>query len=131
MQILAAFLLGLGMVAASFFVGRHRNTATKLAAMSAESWPWRCTRAIQRALLYGGRAVHPLRRGSGFHHALGGGLPQAACAYRCSPLLRILEMVVYLGFVAVGSSTLCARHPKLEPGQGGPLTNTHRQGRRP
>lgn len=32
MQILAAFLLGLGMVAASFFVGRHRNTATKLAA---------------------------------------------------------------------------------------------------
>jgi len=32
MQILAAFLLGLVMVAASWFVGRHRNTATKLSA---------------------------------------------------------------------------------------------------
>ncbi len=32
MQILAAFLLGLGMVTASWFVGRHRNTTTKLAA---------------------------------------------------------------------------------------------------
>jgi NADH-quinone oxidoreductase subunit A len=32
MQILAAFLLGLGMVVASWFVGRHRNTETKLAA---------------------------------------------------------------------------------------------------
>jgi NADH-quinone oxidoreductase subunit A len=32
MQILAAFGLGLGMVVASWFVGRHRNTATKLAA---------------------------------------------------------------------------------------------------
>jgi NADH-quinone oxidoreductase subunit A len=32
MQILAAFLLGLVMVLASWFVGRHRNTAVKLAA---------------------------------------------------------------------------------------------------
>jgi NADH-quinone oxidoreductase subunit A len=32
MQILAALLLGLVMVTASWFVGRHRNTATKLAA---------------------------------------------------------------------------------------------------
>jgi NADH-quinone oxidoreductase subunit A len=32
MQILAALLLGVGMVVASWFVGRHRNTATKLAA---------------------------------------------------------------------------------------------------
>jgi NADH-quinone oxidoreductase subunit A len=31
MQILAAFGLGLGMVVASWFVGRHRNTRTKLA----------------------------------------------------------------------------------------------------
>jgi NADH-quinone oxidoreductase subunit A len=31
MQILAAFGLGLGMVVASWFVGRHRNTKTKLA----------------------------------------------------------------------------------------------------
>jgi NADH-quinone oxidoreductase subunit A len=30
LQILAAFLLGLGMVTASWFVGRHRNTAVKL-----------------------------------------------------------------------------------------------------
>jgi len=30
MQIFAAFLLGLGMVAASWFVGRHRNTTVKL-----------------------------------------------------------------------------------------------------
>jgi len=32
MQILAALLLGVGMVVASWFVGRHRNTTTKLAA---------------------------------------------------------------------------------------------------
>jgi NADH-quinone oxidoreductase subunit A len=32
MQILAAFGLGAGMVFASWFVGRHRNTKTKLAA---------------------------------------------------------------------------------------------------
>jgi NADH-quinone oxidoreductase subunit A len=32
MQILAALLLGLVIVIASWFVGRHRNTATKLAA---------------------------------------------------------------------------------------------------
>jgi NADH-quinone oxidoreductase subunit A len=31
MQIVAALLLGLGMVVASWFVGRHRNTVTKLA----------------------------------------------------------------------------------------------------
>jgi len=31
LQILAAFGLGLGMVVASWFVGRHRNTVTKLA----------------------------------------------------------------------------------------------------
>jgi len=31
MQILAAFGLGVGMVVASWFVGRHRNTVTKLA----------------------------------------------------------------------------------------------------
>jgi NADH-quinone oxidoreductase subunit A len=32
MQIMAAFLLGLVIVVASWFVGRHRNTVTKLAA---------------------------------------------------------------------------------------------------
>ena len=32
MQILAALLLGVGMVVASWFVGRHRNTSVKLAA---------------------------------------------------------------------------------------------------
>ena len=32
MQILAVILLGVGMVVGSYFVGRHRNTATKLAA---------------------------------------------------------------------------------------------------
>lgn len=30
LQILAAFGLGIGMVVASFFIGRHRNTKTKL-----------------------------------------------------------------------------------------------------
>ena len=32
MQILAVILLGVGMVTASWFVGRHRNSKTKLAA---------------------------------------------------------------------------------------------------
>ena len=31
LQILAAFGLGIGMAAASYFIGRHRNTKTKLA----------------------------------------------------------------------------------------------------
>jgi NADH-quinone oxidoreductase subunit A len=89
------------MVTASWFVGRHRNTATKLAAYDAASWPWAMPAALQRALLYGGHAVHPVRRGSGF-------MMPWAVVYRKLPALTgsrffgFWEMLVYLGFVAVG-----------------------------
>ncbi|MGD0787809.1 MAG: NADH-quinone oxidoreductase subunit A [Terracidiphilus sp.] len=102
-QILAALLLGLGMVAASWFVGRHRNTATKLA-------PYECgIVAVGDArgrfsvrfylvavlfILFDVEAVF---------------IMPWAVVYRklpaltgCSRLFGFWEMLVYLGFVAVG-----------------------------
>ena len=101
-QILAALLLGLGMVAASWFVGRHRNTATKLA-------PYECgIVAVGDArgrfsvrfylvavlfILFDVEAVF---------------IMPWAVVYRKLPQITGLrlfgywEMLVYLGFVAVG-----------------------------
>ena len=62
---------------------------------------WRRPGALQRALLSGRRPVHPVRRGNGLHDALGGRLPQAASDHRLR-LFGFWEMLVYLGFVAVG-----------------------------
>ena len=103
MQILAAFLLGLGMVAASWFVGRHRNTATKLSAYECGieavgdargRFSVRFYMVAVLFILFDVEAVF---------------IMPWAVVYRKLPALTgvpryfgFWEMVVYLGFVAVG-----------------------------
>ena len=102
MQILAAVLMGVGMVTASWFVGRHRNNAVKLA-------PYEC----------GIEAVGDARRRFSVRFYMVAVLfilfdveavfmlPWAVI-YRKLPgitgskLFGFWEMLVYLGFVAVG-----------------------------
>jgi NADH-quinone oxidoreductase subunit A len=103
MQILAAFLLGAGMVLASWFVGRHRNSKAKLD-------PYECGipatgNALGRLsvrfylvavlfILFDVEAVFMM--------------PWAVIYRRlpaltgCSRFFGFWEMIVYLGFVAVG-----------------------------
>ena len=103
MQILAAFLLGLAMVAASWFVGRHRNTATKLSAYECGieavgdargRFSVRFYMVAVLFILFDVEAVF---------------IMPWAVVYRKLPALTgvpryfgFWEMVVYLGFVAVG-----------------------------
>ena len=102
MQILAAFGLGLGMVAASWFVGRHRNTATKLSSYECGivsvgdargRFSVRFYMVAMLFILFDVEAVFMM---------------PWAVIYRKLPrspaqrLFGFWEMVVYLGFVAVG-----------------------------
>jgi NADH-quinone oxidoreductase subunit A len=102
MQILAAFLLGLVMVAASWFVGRHRNTATKLSAYECGieavgdargRFSVRFYMVAVLFILFDVEAVF---------------IMPWAVVYRKLPqitglrLFGFWEMLVYLGFVAVG-----------------------------
>ncbi|MGD0730197.1 MAG: NADH-quinone oxidoreductase subunit A [Terracidiphilus sp.] len=103
MQILAAILLGLGMVTASWFVGRHRNTATKLAAYECGieavgdargRFSVRFYMVAVLFILFDVEAVF---------------IMPWAVIYRRLPALTgvprlfgFWEMMVYLGFVAVG-----------------------------
>jgi len=103
LQILAAVGLGVGMVATSWYVGRHRNTAVKLA-------PYECgivavgdarlrfsVRFYMVAMLFILFDVETVFM-----------IPWAVVYRRlpeltgCSRLFGFWEMVVYLGFVAVG-----------------------------
>ena len=102
MQIIAAFLLGLGMVAASFFVGRHRNTATKLAAYECGIVAVGDARGRFSVRFYLVAVLFIL-----FDVEAVFILPWAV-VYRKLPqitgvrLFGFWEMLVYLGFVAVG-----------------------------
>ncbi len=102
MQILAAFLLGLGMVVASWFVGRHRNTPTKLAAYECgieavgdarQRFSVRFYMVAVLFILFDVEAVF---------------IMPWAVVYRKLPLITgnklfgFWEMLVYLGFVGVG-----------------------------
>ncbi len=102
MQILAAFLLGLGMVTASWFVGRHRNTTTKLAAYECGieavgdargRFSVRFYMVAVLFILFDVEAVF---------------IMPWAVVYRKLPLITgnklfgFWEMLVYLGFVGVG-----------------------------
>jgi len=102
MQILAAFLVGLGMVVASWFVGRHRNTPVKLAAYECgieavgdarQRFSVRFYMVAVLFILFDVEAVFIL---------------PWAVVYRKLPQITGLrlfgywEMLVYLGFVAVG-----------------------------
>jgi NADH-quinone oxidoreductase subunit A len=102
MQILAAFLVGLGMVTASFFVGRHRNTATKLAAYECGIVSVGDARGRFSVRFYMVAMLFIL-----FDVEMVFMMPWAVI-YRKLPaitgqrLFGFWEMLVYLGFVAVG-----------------------------
>jgi NADH-quinone oxidoreductase subunit A len=102
MQILAAFLLGLVIVVASWYVGRHRNTPTKLAAYECgieavgdarRRFSVRFYMVAVLFILFDVEAVF---------------IMPWAVIYRRLPdltgsrLFGFWEMLVYLGFVAVG-----------------------------
>jgi NADH-quinone oxidoreductase subunit A len=103
MQILAAFGLGMGMVVASFFVGRHRNTVTKLAAYECGIEAVGDARARFSVRFYMVAMLFIL-----FDVEAVFMMPWAV-VYRklpaltgCSQFFGFWEMVVYLGFIAVG-----------------------------
>ena len=102
LQILAAFGLGLGMVVASWFVGRHRNTPTKLAAYECGIVAVGDARARFSVRFYMVAMLFIL-----FDVEAVFMMPWAVI-YRKLPaitgqrLFGFWEMVVYLGFVAVG-----------------------------
>jgi NADH-quinone oxidoreductase subunit A len=102
LQILAAFGIGAAMVTASWFVGRHRNTPTKLAAYECgieavgdarQRFSVRFYMVAVLFILFDVEAVFMM---------------PWAVIYRRLPALTgsrffgFWEMVVYLGFVAVG-----------------------------
>lgn len=102
MQIVAALLLGLGMVVASWFVGRHRNTVTKLASYECGivavgdargRFSVRFYLVAVLFILFDVEAVFIMPWAVIYRK-----LPQITG----SPLFGFWEMLVYLGFVAVG-----------------------------
>jgi NADH-quinone oxidoreductase subunit A len=102
MQILAALLLGLGMVVGSWFVGRHRNSATKLAAYECGivavgdargRFSVRFYLVAVLFILFDVEAVFIMPWAVIYHE-----LPEITG----SRLFGFWEMLVYLGFVAVG-----------------------------
>ena len=103
MQILAVILLGLGMVVASYFVGRHRNTTTKLAAYECGivatgdargRFSVRFYLVAVLFILFDVEAVFMMPWAVVYRR-----LPELA---HVSRLFGFWEMLVYLGFVAVG-----------------------------
>jgi NADH-quinone oxidoreductase subunit A len=102
MQILAALLLGVGIVLASWFVGRHRNTPVKLAAYECGIEPVGDARKRFSVRFYLVAVLFIL-----FDVEAVFMMPWAV-VYRKLPqitgsrLFGFWEMLVYLGFVAVG-----------------------------
>lgn len=102
MQILAALLLGVGMVVASWFVGRHRNTKVKLAAYECgieavgdarQRFSVRFYLVAVLFILFDVEAVFMMPWAVVYRK-----LPQISG----SRMFGFWEMLVYLGFVAVG-----------------------------
>lgn len=103
LQILVAIALGAGMVAASWFVGRHRNTKVKLAAYECGiegvgdargRFSVRFYMVAVLFILFDVEAVFMMPWAIIYRK-----LPQLA---HVSRLFGFWEMLVYLGFVAVG-----------------------------
>ena len=103
MQIVAVFLRGLGMVVGSYFVGRHRNTVTKLSAYECGilavgdargRFSVRFYLVAVLFILFDVEAVFMMPWAVVYRK-----LPELAGVPR---LFGFWEMVVYLGFVAVG-----------------------------
>ena len=103
MQILFAFLMGVGMVVSSRIIGRHRNTPVKLAAYECgieavgdarNRMSVRFYMVAMLFILFDVEAVFMMPWAVVFRR-----LPQLT---GCSKFFGFWEMVVYLGFVAVG-----------------------------
>ena len=102
LQILAAFLLGMAMVTASWFVGRHRNTQVKLDAYECGIQAVGDARGRFSVRFYLGAVLFIL-----FDVEMVFMMPWAVIYRRLpqitgSRLFGFWEMLVYLGFVAVG-----------------------------
>ena len=102
MQILAAILLGLVIVVSSWFVGRHRNSATKLAAYECGIVASGDARSRFSVRFYLVAVLFIL-----FDVEMVFMMPWAVIYRKLpgitgQPLFGFWEMVVYLGFVAVG-----------------------------
>jgi len=102
MQIVAVFLLGLGMVTASWFIGRHRNSVAKLAAYECgivavgdarQRFSVRFYLVGVLFILFDVEAVFIMPWAVVYRKLYG---------ITGSRLFGFWEMMVYLGFVAVG-----------------------------
>jgi NADH-quinone oxidoreductase subunit A len=102
MQIMAAFGLGAVMISASWFVGRHRNSATKLAAYECgivatgdarQRFSVRFYMVAMLFILFDVEAVFMMPWAVIYRKLPG---------ITGSPLFGFWEMLVYLGFVGVG-----------------------------
>ncbi len=103
MQILFAIGLARGHVAGVLVRRAAPQLDVKLAAYECGIEAVGDARApLQRPLLHGRDAVHPLRRGSGLHDALGGHLPPASRTSLASDCSASGRWWFIWGFVAVG-----------------------------
>jgi NADH-quinone oxidoreductase subunit A len=102
MQILAVILLGLGIVTASWFVGRHRNTTTKLAAYECGIVAVGDARARFSVRFYLVAVLFILFDVEAVFMMPWAVIYRKLPAITGSRLFGFWEMLVYLGFVAVG-----------------------------
>jgi NADH-quinone oxidoreductase subunit A len=102
MQILAVLLLGLGMVVASWFVGRHRNTVTKLAAYECGIVATGDARGRFSVRFYLVAVLFILFDVEAVFMMPWAVIYRQLPAITGSRLFGFWEMLVYLGFVGVG-----------------------------
>ena len=102
LQILVAFGMGVGMVAASWFIGRHRNTATKLAAYECGITPVGDARQRFSVRFYMVAMLFILFDVEAVFMMPWAVIYRKLPAITGSHLFGFWEMLVYLGFIAVG-----------------------------
>jgi NADH-quinone oxidoreductase subunit A len=102
LQILAAFGLGAGMVIASWFVGRHRNTAVKLSAYECGIVPVGDARQRFSVRFYLVAVLFILFDVEAVFMMPWAVIYRQLYHITGQRLFGFWEMIVYLGFVAVG-----------------------------
>jgi NADH-quinone oxidoreductase subunit A len=102
MQIVVAFGLGAGMVAGSYFIGRHRNTEVKLAAYECGIVAVGDARARFSVRFYMVAMLFILFDVEAVFMMPWAVIYRQLPAITGSRLFGFWEMIVYLGFVAVG-----------------------------
>jgi len=102
LQILVAFLMGVGMVTASWFVGRHRNTKVKLSAYECGIPATGDARGRFSVRFYLVAVLFILFDVEAVFMMPWAVIYRKLPAITGSRLFGFWEMLVYLGFVAVG-----------------------------